>query len=93
MKNGKIDYESRIKTPFSIKQSEPKKIISLNNDILLEMCFYNLAQGGFFDVTGMDNLIDKKLQSKLKKNWTYKSGIKSGKWERIWYNKLLLKKS
>ena len=76
LKNGKIDYKSRIKTPFSIKKSEPKKIISLNNDILLEMCFYNLAQDGFYDVIGMDNLIDKKLQSKLKKVWTYKSGIK-----------------
>jgi AbiV family abortive infection protein len=93
LKKGKIDYTSRIKTPFSIKQSEPKKIISINNDILLEMCFYNLAQDGFFDVDGMDNLINKKLQNKLKRNWTYKSGIKSRKWEKVWSDKLSEKKT
>ncbi len=93
LKNGKINYKSRIKTPFSINQSEPKKIISLNNDILLEMCFYNLAQDGYFDVDGMDSLIDLGLQKKLKKNWAFKSGIKSRKWEKIWHNKLIKKNS
>lgn len=88
LKNGKMDYKSRIQSPFSIKMSESKKIISLNNDILLEMCFYNLAQDRFFGVDVMDAIINKKLQSKLKKNWNSKSGIKSIKWEKIWFNKL-----
>ena len=54
LKNGKINYKSRVKSPFSIKREEAKKIISLINDILLEMCFYNLAQAGYFNVNGMD---------------------------------------
>jgi hypothetical protein len=57
------------------------------------MCFYNLAQDGFFDVEGMDELIDIKLQNRLKKNWIYKSGIKSRKWEKIWHFKLSKKSS
>jgi hypothetical protein len=41
----------------------------------------------------MDNLINKKLQNKLKRNWTYKSGIKSRKWEKVWSDKLSEKKT
>ncbi len=57
------------------------------------MCFYNIAQDGHFDVDGMDNLINKKLQKRLKRNWFYKSGIKSRKWETIWHRKLIKKNS
>jgi len=89
LKNGKIKYDSRIQSPFSIKSSEPKKIISLNNDIFLEMCYLNLAQDGYFDIEIMDKLIGKKLQSKLRKYWGYKSGIKSKRWQKLWLEKFL----
>ena len=86
--NGKVVYNKRVLSPFMIKGPETKKLISLNNDILLEMCFYNIEQEGFFDVDGMDKLIDKKLQKKLKKIWPHRSGIKSRKWNKVWFDKL-----
>jgi AbiV family abortive infection protein len=88
LKNGDIKYTDKIQSPFTIKSSEPKKIISLNNDIFLEMCNLNLAQEGYFDIEILDQLIGRKLQSKLKKDWIYKSGIKSNKWQKLWLQKL-----
>jgi hypothetical protein len=52
------------------------------------MCYLNLAQDGYFDIEIMDQLVGKRFQSKLRKYWVYKSGIKSKRWQKLWLEKL-----
>ncbi len=75
---GKVDVKSRISIPQKTNQSEPKKIISLNNNYLLEICERKKIQEIYFDIEEKDDLITDELYEKLKK-WKYKSGLRSNK--------------
>jgi AbiV family abortive infection protein len=84
---GSIDISSRIQSPFSINKKNVKQQISLINDIFLEMCRYNLGQGGFFCLEGMNEMIGAKLQNLLKHIWQFRSKIKSTRWSKVWIHK------
>ena len=78
-----IDINSRISIPERIKESDAKKIISLLNDVLIEICEMKMFQEYYFGIEEMDAVIDENLLASLKK-WKYKSGIKSRKWFSEW---------
>jgi len=84
-----IDVAGRIQSPFSIRSSRARKQISLINDILLEMCRVNLAQDQYFDIEGMDSLIDLKLRNHLKLKWKGRSRIRSPRWSKQWISQWL----
>jgi AbiV family abortive infection protein len=81
-----IDVNSQISIPKSITESEAKKIISLLNDVLIEISENKIFQEFYFGIEDMDNVIDKELLDRLKQ-WKFKSGIKSRKWFVEWSNK------
>ncbi len=83
---GIIDVNSRISIPEKVKDSDAKKIISLLNDVLIEICENKIFQEFYFGIEEMDKVINEKLLNRLKK-WKYKSGIKSKKWFSEWTNK------
>ena len=83
---GIIDVNSRISIPEKVKDSDAKKIISLLNDVLIEICENKIFQEFYFGIEEMDKVIDKKLLNRLRK-WKYKSGIKSRKWFSEWTKK------
>ncbi|WP_339672347.1 AbiV family abortive infection protein [Dasania marina] len=84
---GKVDTDSRISTPYRIKQKDAKQFISIINDELLRICarieedeFY--YEGG----KGMDNAFDYEIYKKLLK-WPHKSGIKNNGWRKKNYKR------
>jgi AbiV family abortive infection protein len=81
---GEINVNSRISIPYKIKESEAKKIISLLNYTLVEICDLKLKQDSFFDIEEMDKVLDEKLLLELKK-WKFKTTIKHEKWRHQWY--------
>ena len=83
---GNIDVNSRISIPEKVKESDAKKIISLLNDVLIEICENKIFQEYYFGIEEMDKVIDEKLLDRLKK-WKYRSGIKSRKWFSEWTKK------
>ena len=83
---GTIDVNSRISIPEKVKDTDVKKIISLLNDVLIEICENKIFQEFYFGIEEMDNVIDEKLLIRLKK-WKYKSLIKSRKWFNEWTKK------
>ncbi len=74
-----VDTNSQISTPFRIKESESKQLISMLNDFLKEICRKKEIQEIYFDLKEKDEIITPKLSEKLNK-WKHKSGIKSNKW-------------
>ena len=82
---GNIDINSHISTPNKIKEIDAKKIISLLNAVLIEICEIKILQESYFNIEEMDNILNKSLLEKLNK-WKYKSGIKSKKWFKEWVN-------
>lgn len=70
-----IDVNSRISIPNKLKKSEAKKIISLLNNTLLDICKRKIYQEHFFDIEEMDKVLDNDLLDRLRK-WKHKSGLK-----------------
>ena len=85
----KIDVNSRISIPQKINYSVPKKIISLLNDYLIDVCKKKDYQEYYFDIEEKDHLITARLYNRLKM-WKHKSGLRSDKYYREWMQ--LLKK-
>jgi len=83
---GKIDVNSRISVPTRVKENDAKKMISMLNDFLIEICEIKLMQETYFDIEEKDELLNKGLLARLKK-WRYKSGIKSSRWLKKWIEK------
>ena len=77
---GKINTESRVSTPWRIKQKDAKQLISLMNDELLLIC-YRIENDDFYFEGGrlMDDIFDYEIFTKLL-NWPHKSGIKNKCW-------------
>jgi hypothetical protein len=78
-----IDINSRISIPGRIRKSDSKKLISLLNDVLIEICEVKILQEDYFGIEEMDKVIDENLLARLKE-WKFKSGIKSRKWFTEW---------
>ncbi len=82
-----IEINSRISLPEKIKESDAKKIISLLNDVLIEICEMKIYQENYFGIEEMDKVIDENLLARLKE-WKFKSGIRSRKWFSEWTRKI-----
>lgn len=79
----KIDVNGRISIPTVIKNKGAKQMISILNDLLIEFCKTKLHQGFCFDIDEKDELLDKKLLTRLRR-WKFKSGIRSKRWYKAW---------
>lgn len=79
---GKIDTNSRISTPWRIKQKDAKQLISIINDELLRI-LARIQEDEFYFEGGkyMDEVFDYEICKKLL-NWPHKSGIKSNEWQK-----------
>ncbi len=80
---GRIDVDGRISIPSRIKNKDAKKMISLINDYLKEVCEGKFQEECYFDIEEKDDLLNKELMEQLRK-WKFKSGVKSGKWFNKW---------
>nr|WP_283771963.1 AbiV family abortive infection protein [Shewanella sp. 8A] len=79
---GKIDTDSRVSTPWEIKQKDAKQFISIINDELLRICA-RIEEDEFYFEGGkdMDEVFDYEIYKKLLK-WPHKSGIKNNGWRK-----------
>lgn len=80
---GQVNVNSRISIPTRIKMDDAKKMISLINDYLKDICKRKFLQGFYFDIEEKDDIINKKLFNRIKK-WKFRSGIKSRRWAAEW---------
>jgi AbiV family abortive infection protein len=77
---GKIDTDSRVSTPWKIKQKDAKQFISIINDELLTICARIEEDECYFKGgMDMDEVFDYEIYRKLLK-WPHKSGIKNNGW-------------
>lgn len=83
---GKVDASSRVSTPKRIKEKDATQIISLVNNAFLEIYELIQFQEVYFDLPGMDELLNEEIGTKLIK-WPYKTGLKSRKWFNVWFPK------
>ncbi|HDM8133829.1 TPA: AbiV family abortive infection protein [Vibrio harveyi] len=77
---GKIDIESRVSTPWKIKQDDAKQVISLVNAELLRYCQRIEDDESYFEgAREMDEVFDYEIFSRLL-NWPHKSGLMNEAW-------------
>lgn len=72
---GKINTKSRISLPDQIKSSDAKKIISLNNEVIIAQCRRNIIHDYYYGPYEKFELLNEEMMDKLRKTWKYKSGI------------------
>lgn len=74
---GKIDTSSRISTPWKIKQTDARQVISIINDALINICA-GIEEHEFYHegCSDMDDVLDYDIYKKLLK-WPHKSGLKN----------------
>lgn len=72
---GKINTKSKISLPTQIKSKDAKKIISLNNEVLISQCKRNSINGFYYGPFEKYELLNDCLMLDLKDNWKFKSGI------------------
>ncbi|RCW60975.1 AbiV family abortive infection protein [Marinobacter nauticus] len=79
---GKIDADSRISTPWRIKQKDARQVISIINDELLRIC-RRIEEDEFYFEGGkdMDDVFDYEIYKKILK-WPHKSGLKNDGWRK-----------
>jgi AbiV family abortive infection protein len=90
-KGRNVDVNSRISVPLSTNANEAKKMISIINDELKEMCQLRSEHEYYFWIPEMDYWIDDDLLDILYA-WNFSSGIKSDKWEKVWDSKFFKNK-
>lgn len=77
---GKIDIESRVSTPWKIKQDDAKQVISLVNAELLRYCQRIEDDEFYFEgAREMDEVFDYKIFSRLL-SWPHRSGLMNESW-------------
>ncbi|ASM49239.1 hypothetical protein PESP_a1079 [Pseudoalteromonas espejiana DSM 9414] len=77
---GKIDIDSKISTPWQIKQKDAKQLISIINDELIRIITRIEDEEFYFEGgKGMDEVFDYEIYKKLLK-WPHKSGLKNKSW-------------
>lgn len=79
---GKIDTDSRVSTPWRMKQKDARQFISIINDELLRICSRIEEDDFYFEGgKGMDEVFDYEIYKKFLK-WPHKSGIKNNGWRK-----------
>ncbi|WP_418501803.1 AbiV family abortive infection protein [Flagellimonas sp.] len=74
-KKSKINTKSKISTPNQIKYTDAKKIISLNNQVLINLCVRNINNGFYYGPYEKYELMNTELMNKLLDIWPYKSRL------------------
>lgn len=79
---GKIDSNSRVSTPWKIKQNDARQVISIVNSELLRVC-ERIEEDEFYyeGARGMDDVFDYGIFKRLHK-WPHKSGLKNIGWRK-----------
>lgn len=80
---GEINVDSRISIPTRIKEKDARRMISMINDCLKDICEIKLRQKYYFDIEEKDEIVNKGLLTRLNK-WKSKSGIRSNRWFEEW---------
>ncbi len=75
--NKKVQVDGRISSPFQIKYTEAKKIISVLNDHLLDRCEMKEYYGSAYQVEEKDEVLNELVFLKLN-NWGHRSGLRKG---------------
>ena len=88
---GKVNASSRVSTPGRIKEKDASQLISLLNNEFIEIYKKIEIQESYFDIPEMDELINHETYKKLKK-WPSKTGLKSRRWSKVWFDKMATKK-
>lgn len=89
---GKVDPSSRVSTPNRIKEKDASQLISLINNEFIEIYKIKEIQESWFDIQEMDELINKETFKKLNK-WPFKTGLKSRRWSKVWFEQMATNKS
>lgn len=72
---GKIETKGRVSTPFQVKPEDARKIISVLNDHLIDICDKKKNQEWYFDIEGKDDLLTDELYERLG-SWNSRSGLR-----------------
>jgi AbiV family abortive infection protein len=78
--DGKVDLKSKISTPSQIKETDAKKIISLNNTVLISLCKRNIENEHYYGPLRKYFLMNQDILIFLESEWKYKSGVRGEKW-------------
>lgn len=71
-----IDTKSKISKPISqIKLNDVKKIISLNNQVLMNQCIRNIQNGFYYGPEEKYEILNQDLLIELEEKWKFKSRI------------------
>lgn len=89
---GKVDTTSRVSTPARIKEKDASQLISLLNHEFLEIIKMIELQESYFDIEEMDKLMGPDAQRALEA-WPYKTGLKSRRWSKVWFEQMATNKS
>lgn len=71
----KVKVNGRISSPFQIKATEAKKIISVLNDHLLDRCEMKEYYGNTYQISEKDSVLDEFVFQKLN-TWGHRSGLR-----------------
>jgi AbiV family abortive infection protein len=72
---GKINTKSKISLPTQTKSKDAKKIISLNNDVLIAQCKRNSLHGFYYGPFKKYEIMNEELKLDLRDKWKFKSRI------------------
>ncbi|MBU3662803.1 MAG: AbiV family abortive infection protein [Bacteroidetes bacterium] len=78
--DGKVDIISRISTPDQIKESDTKKIISLNNSVLISLCKRNIDNEHYYGPLRKYFIMNQNILFFLESEWKHKSGVRGKQW-------------
>ena len=79
-KKSKIDTESRVSTPWRVKEKDARQIISLINHELVRICARIEEDEWYFEGgKNMDDVLDYKIYKKLL-SWPHKTRLKGHDW-------------
>ena len=71
-----IDTKSKISKPISqIKLNDAKKIISLNNQVIMNQCIRNIQNGFYYGPEEKYEILNQDLLIELEEKWKFKSRI------------------
>jgi len=81
-KEGIINMEGKINSPFNIRKEKAIEQITAVNDFLLELILLTIGDYGGLDNEDVNKLINKKLYKKIKSLWKHKNR-KAPRYKRI----------
>lgn len=72
---GKINTKSKISIPTQTKETDAKKIISLNNEVIIAQCKRNIQNEFYYGPYEKYKFLNANMVDNLSKKWKHKSGI------------------